>query len=71
MNLVKTRKVGNSVTVTLPKDLGITVGQEYLIEKGRNDVIMLVPKRANPFDGHLDLQMEDDFEGIQLLNHEI
>ncbi|WP_162012306.1 type II toxin-antitoxin system PemI/MazE family antitoxin [Streptococcus sp. S784/96/1] len=70
MNLVKTRKVGNSVTVTLPKDLGIDTGQEFLIEKGRNDVIMLVPKVNNPFNGLDDLSMEDDFEGVRLLDHE-
>lgn len=70
MNLVKTRKVGNSVTVTLPKDLGITTGQEFLIEKGRNDVIILVPKIANPFNGSEDLAMTDDFEGVTLLDHE-
>ncbi|MGT2828504.1 AbrB family transcriptional regulator [Streptococcus hillyeri] len=70
MNFVKARKVGNSITVTLPKDLGITTGQEFLIEKGRNDVIMLVPKIANPFNGLDDLSMEDDFEGVTLLDHE-
>lgn len=70
MNLVKTRKVGNSVTVTLPKDLGIDIGQEFLIEKGRNDIIMLVPKIANPFNGIDDLSMEDDFEGVKLLDNE-
>ncbi|MGT2926877.1 type II toxin-antitoxin system PemI/MazE family antitoxin [Streptococcus cuniculipharyngis] len=70
MNLVKTRKVGNSITVTLPKDLGITTGQEFLIEKGRNDVIILVPKIPNPFNGSDDLTMTDDFGGVALLDHE-
>lgn len=70
MNFVKARKVGNSVTVTLPKDLGVTTGQEFLIEKGRNDIIMLVPKITNPFNGIDDLTMKDDFEGVRLLEHE-
>ncbi|TWT16442.1 type II toxin-antitoxin system PemI/MazE family antitoxin [Streptococcus sp. sy010] len=70
MNFVKTRKVGNSITVTLPKDLGITTGQEFLIEKGKNDVIMLVPKISNPFNGNDNLTMTDDFEGVILLEHE-
>ena len=71
MNLVKTRKVGNSVTVTLPKDLGVDTGQEFLIQKGNNDVIMLVPKLPNPFDSKTDLTMDNDFEGVRLLDSEI
>lgn len=71
MNLVKTRKVGNSVTVTLPKDLGVDTGQEFLIQKGDNDIIILVPKVPNPFDGKTDLTMDDDFEGVRLLDNEI
>lgn len=70
MKHVKARKVGNSVTVTIPKELGITTGQEFLIEKGRDGIIMLVPKVANPFNGIDDLSMADDFEGVSLLDHE-
>lgn len=70
MKHVKARKVGNSVTVTIPKELGITTGQEFLIEKGRDGIIMLVPKMANPFNGIDDLSMTDDFEGVSLLDHE-
>lgn len=70
MKHVKARKVGNSVTVTIPKELGITTGQEFLIEKGRDGIIMLVPKVANPFNGIDDLSMTDDFEGASLLDYE-
>lgn len=70
MTTVKTRKVGNSVTVTIPKNLGIPIGKEFIIQKGRNNVIMLVPKIPNPFDGKLDLRMEDDFKGVVLLDNE-
>jgi len=34
MNTVKTRKVGNSLTVTIPKNLGMTEGQEMVVYKG-------------------------------------
>ncbi len=70
MNTVKTRKVGNSVTVTLPKDLGVPTGEEFIIKKGKNNVIMLVPKIKNPFDGKTDLRMTDDFDGVVLLDNE-
>lgn len=70
MNLVKTRKVGNSVTITLPKDLNIATGQEFLIQKDNNNVIILIPKITNPFDGKTDLTMENDFEGVTLLENE-
>lgn len=70
MSIVKARKVGNSITITLPKELGVNIAEEFTLEKGRNNVIMLVPKMTNPFDGISDLRMEDDFESVALLNHE-
>lgn len=70
MSIVKARKVGNSITITLPKELGVNIGKEFTLEKGRNNVIMLVPKMTNPFDGISDLRMEDDFESVALLDHE-
>ena len=70
MSIVKARKVGNSITITLPKELGVNSGEEFTLEKGRNNVIMLVPKMTNPFDGISDLRMDDDFESVALLDHE-
>lgn len=70
MSIVKARKVGNSITITLPKELGVNIGEEFTLEKGRNNVIMLVPKMTNPFDGISDLHMDDDFESVALLDHE-
>lgn len=70
MSIVKARKVGNSITITLPKELGVNIGEEFTLEKGRNNVIMLVPKMTNPFDGISDLRMDDDFESVALLDHE-
>lgn len=70
MNLVRSRKVGNSVTVTLPKELEISAGEEFLIQKGRGGVIILTPRVKNPFDGKTDLKMEDDFSEVTLNEHE-
>ena len=71
MNTVKTRKVGNSLTVTIPKNLGMTEGQEMVVYKGIDGVIVLAPKIPDPFSGDADLRMEDDFEGVKFLDSEI
>ena len=65
MNTVKTRKVGNSLTVTIPKNLGMTEGQEMVVYKGIDGVIVLAPKLKDPFDGITDLRMTNDFEGVR------
>ena len=71
MNTVKTRKVGNSLTVTIPKVLDVPEGQEMVVYKGTDNVIVLAPKIADPFSEVADLRMENDFEGVKLLDNEI
>ncbi|RSJ78825.1 hypothetical protein D8796_07920 [Streptococcus cristatus] len=71
MNTVKTRKVGNSLTVTIPKSLDVPEGQEMVVYKGVDNVIVLAPKIADPFSEVADLRMENDFEGVKLLDSEI
>ena len=71
MNTVKTRKVGNSLTVTIPKNLGMTEGQEMVVYKGIDGVIVLAPKLKDPFDGITDLRMTNDFEGVKIIDSEI
>lgn len=44
MNTVKTRRQ-NSLTVTIPKNLGMTEGQEMVVYKGIDGVIVLAPNR--------------------------
>ncbi|EJN93601.1 type II toxin-antitoxin system PemI/MazE family antitoxin [Streptococcus ratti] len=70
MATVKARKVGNSMTVTIPKDLKVKEGTEFSVYRGVDGVIVLAPKLANPFDGKTDLAMSDDFEGMALLDNE-
>ena len=48
MNTVKTRKVGNSLTVTIPKELDVPEAQEIVVYKGADNVIVLAPKIAHP-----------------------
>ena len=71
MNIVKTRKVGNSLTVTIPKNLGMTEGQEMVVYKGIDGVIVLAPKLKDPFDGITDLRMTNDFQGVKIIDSEI
>lgn len=71
MNTVKTRKVGNSLTVTIPKNLGMTEGQEMVVYKGIDGVIVLAPKLKDPFDGITDLRMTNDFQGVKIIDSEI
>lgn len=61
MNTVKTRKVGNSITVTIPETLNVPEGQEMFIYKGVDNVIVLAPKIPDPFSGDTGLRMENDF----------
>ncbi len=70
MVTVKARKVGNSMTVTIPKHLSIQEGTEFSVYKGVDGVIVLAPKLTNPFDGKTDLTMTDDFEGVNLSENE-
>ena len=53
MNIVKDSKVGNSLTVTIPKKLGMTEGQEMVVYKGIDGVIVLAPKLKDPLMGLL------------------
>ncbi|ATZ03686.1 type II toxin-antitoxin system PemI/MazE family antitoxin [Streptococcus suis] len=70
MNTVKTRKVGNSLAITIPKELNIDEGKEFIVYKGIDDVIVLAPKIPNPFDDMEPFVMDNDFEGVVLLDNE-
>lgn len=61
MTIVKARKQGNSVAVTLPSELGITVGQEFLAIK-KNNSLIFTPKLNNPFDKLKENELIDEKE---------
>lgn len=46
---VKTRKVGNSVSLSIPKQLNIEVGKEYVVYQSKNGGLIFSPKLQNPF----------------------
>lgn len=52
-----TRKIGSSVTITIPKELHAEVNKIYLISKNRDGSFVLVPKIENPLD-----QLSKDFK---------
>ncbi|MBC1342346.1 type II toxin-antitoxin system PemI/MazE family antitoxin [Listeria welshimeri] len=44
---VKARKVGNSMTVTLPKQLNVKENQRFVIVRDSSDSLLLVPEVEN------------------------
>ena len=47
MHIVKTQKTGNSVTITLPKELEIPAGQDYSVYKTSDGTLLLSPNKDN------------------------
>ncbi|HFI0293723.1 TPA: AbrB family transcriptional regulator, partial [Streptococcus suis] len=45
-------------------------GKEFIVYKGIDDVIVLAPKIPNPFDSMEPFVMDNDFEGVVLLDNE-
>ncbi|GAX47706.1 type II toxin-antitoxin system PemI/MazE family antitoxin [Pseudolactococcus reticulitermitis] len=71
MPTVKTRKVGNSTTVTIPQEIGVGIGEEFFVYKGIDGVIVLAPKVENPFLTDQDLHQEEVFNDVDFLATEI
>jgi len=71
METVITRKVGNSVTVTIPKELNISIGREYHVYKGADDVIVFAPRIKNPLVDSDCVRMTDEFEEVCFLDTEL
>ena len=46
---IRSRKVGNSVSIILPKSLNVEVDQAFLITKTHNGALILTPKLENPY----------------------
>ncbi|HEL1556448.1 TPA: AbrB family transcriptional regulator [Streptococcus suis] len=70
MHTVKTRKVGNSLVITIPKELKVKEGKEFIVYKGVDDIIVLAPKIPNPFDNTKPFIMENHFKGVALLDND-
>ncbi|GAB7306732.1 type II toxin-antitoxin system PemI/MazE family antitoxin [Enterococcus gallinarum] len=48
MKAVKTRIIGNSLVISLPKELQVKENQYFYCHKKDNGIIELVPKIDNP-----------------------
>ncbi|MDR0299091.1 MAG: AbrB family transcriptional regulator [Streptococcaceae bacterium] len=71
MTTVKTRKVGNSMTITIPKKMNIEAGREYVAYQGVDEVLVFSPRIKNPLDSIEPMVMEDDFSEIYFTDHEV
>ena len=49
MEIIKTRKQGNSVIITIPASLGVAEGEEFYLQRSDNGIITLVPKIRDYF----------------------
>ena len=56
---VVTRKVGNSVGISLPASFNVDSGAHYIIHQTSNGSIVLVPYIQNPYTS------EEDFEKME------
>lgn len=44
-----TRKIGNSVGVSIPSEFKVPVGQQYIFHQSPDGSIIVVPKVKNPY----------------------
>lgn len=44
MEIIKTRKQGKSIIITIPASLGVAEGEEFYLQRSDNGIISLVPK---------------------------
>lgn len=44
-----TRKIGNSVVVSIPSEFKVPVGQQYIFHQSPDGSITMVPKVKNPY----------------------
>lgn len=46
---VKTRKVGNSIAISIPKQLGVEANKEFVVYQSKNGGLIFAPKLENPY----------------------
>lgn len=70
---IKVRRVGNSVTLTIPKSFNISSGAKFKAELKDDGSIVYRPEHKNPFEGHLfkeDLHQKDVLNDCEVLDSE-
>lgn len=71
MITAKTRKVGNSVAVSIPKQLDVNFDEEFIIYKSKNGSIIMTPKMDNPFKSEIPYEDSDNTVWQQMAQEEI
>ena len=70
---IKARKVGNSVTLTIPKSFNVAPGAKFKAELKADGSIVYRPEHRNPFEGHWfkeDLRQTDVMNDREVLDSE-
>ena len=70
---IKVRRVGNSVTLTIPKSFNVAPGAKFKAELQDDGSIVYRPEHQNPFEGHWfkeDLHQEDVMNDHEVLDSE-
>ena len=66
---VKARKVGNSISISIPKQYQVKAGSKYVVYKSKNGGLIFTPKIENPFLLDEPFQKDED-EGWQTIAKE-
>lgn len=45
----RTRKVGNSIMISIPKELAPQANVEYIVAKSKGGTLIMAPKISNPY----------------------
>lgn len=68
---VTARKVGNSISISIPKQYKVEAGTEYVTYKSKNGGLIFTPKIKNPFLSDEAFQKAEDKEWQFLAQEEI
>lgn len=68
---VTARKVGNSISISIPKQYQVEAGTEYVTYKSKNGGLIFTPKIKNPFLSDESFQKAEEEEWQFLAQEEI
>ncbi|WP_071130106.1 type II toxin-antitoxin system PemI/MazE family antitoxin [Enterococcus timonensis] len=56
---VVTRKVGNSISISIPKKLNVAAGTEFVVYKSNSGSLIFSPKIKNPFTSNSEFKNDE------------
>lgn len=62
----RTRKVGNSIMISIPKELSPEANNEYIIVKTKSGAFIMTPKLPNPYKSSQKFEPADDNEIFEI-----